>query len=241
MPLMNLFCCFTPAHEVLFKEYFLPSVPEGFSVRPTRFDIEGAGDFLSAEFIRCICRKVELILESIREHSGGVIVWSDIDIQFFDVSPEALLSHLGEHDIAFQREGPRVPDVNTGFFVCRCNARTLGFFERVKEGLERDPRTNEQYVANRLLGRNPDLLWAYLPPGYYARTHGWPPPRGLALYHANATPGKGGVAMKIAQFRELAFLHRFRPLALAVTGVKYAPKRIRRLLSERLFRRLRPS
>ncbi len=232
---MKLFCCYTPAHEILVRDYFSPSVPATFSVAPVQLEIDGPGDYLSSEFLRCISQKVELIVKSIDENSGEVIAWSDIDIQFFDLSPENLLSQLGEHDIAFQREGRKGTDVNTGFFVCRASLRLSMFFQRVREGLQRNPSANEQYVINQLLREpTPELSWTYLPLAYYARTHGWPPPRDLALYHANATVGKNGIGRKKQQFRELAFLRRFRLPALIVTSIKYAPKRFFRLLNERL-------
>jgi len=229
---MKIFCCYTPAHEILYRDWFLPTVPAGFEVVPAEIDLTGPGDFLSREFIECIGRKVELILASLRENAGAAIIWSDVDIRFFALDGDALLAQLGAHDIAFQREGKTVEDVNTGFFVCRCNARVEAFFEKVREGLRRNPATNEQYVINDLLKGGPgDISWTRLPLAYYARTHGWPPPKEMALYHANATPGKDGVALKIRQFREVDFVRRYGWPALVLTMIKYAPKRIRRLLA----------
>lgn len=238
---MKLFCCFTPAHEILYKTYFLPSVPPGFSVAPIEINIEGSGDFLSSEFLRCIDAKIGFIQQSLRDNLGDIIIWSDVDIQFFRLDVVKLISELGEHDIAFQREGSRVPDVNTGFFICRCNERVLEFFSIVKDKLKQMQGANEQYVINCLLqsGGNCHLSWAYLPLAYYARTHGWPPPRNLKLYHANATPGKNGIKKKIAQFRDLMVLRRFGLLGLILTSVKYAPKRVRRVLLSRIRLQIR--
>lgn len=234
---MKLFCCYTPAHEVLLRDYFLPSVPLAFVLTPIKLEIDGAGDFLSPEFLRCIAQKVELISKSIDENPRSVIVWSDIDIQFFELRPENLLSQLGKHDIAFQREGRNGMEVNTGFFVCHSSPQLSRFFLRVREALQRNPSVNEQYVINQLLrDPTPGVSWTYLPFAYYARTHGWPPPRDLVLYHANATAGDNAIGQKIRQFRELAFLRRFRIPALVITFIKYAPKRLFRLLSERLTR-----
>ena len=229
---MKLYCCFTPAHQILFERYFHPSAHKAFSIVPKRLAIEGAGDFLTREFIQCIWQKIDLVLETLLQNTGDVIVWSDIDIQFFDVLPEALLVQLGASDIAFQREGHNTSDVNTGFFVCRCSERTTAFFELVRVALRNNPSTNEQQVINELLRESStDLDWAYLPFSYYARTHGWPPPSKLSLYHANGTVGSNGVQRKIQQFRELAFLRRFGISALILTSIKYAPRRLWRLLS----------
>ena len=117
-----LFCCHTPAHEVLYRQVFLPSVPEGFEVRSTVLGIDGPGDYLSDEFLRCIRAKLDLVVRSVEENLGDIIVWSDVDIRFFDLSPSALAAELESSacDVLFQRESPRMDDVNTGFFVCRC-------------------------------------------------------------------------------------------------------------------------
>ena len=89
-----------------------------------------------------------------------------------------------------------------------------------------------------MLKENPTRIsWTYLPWSFYARTHGWPPPRHLSLYHANATPGKNGVDQKMRQFREVEFLRRYGLPALLLTSAKYVPKRLWRLASERLSAR----
>jgi nucleotide-diphospho-sugar transferase len=230
---MKLFCCFTPAHEVLFKTVFAPSVPEGFSLHSEPIELAGGGDFLSPEFLRCINRKMELVLESLRTNRGEVIVWADIDIRFFSLAPHDLRVELGEHDIAFQREGKRGQYVNTGLFVCRANQRVIDFFQRVSAALQEHPQVNEQIAVNQLLGDESVLSWTHLPLRYYARTHGWPPPRDLVLYHANATMGPEGVVRKLRQFRDLDLLRRFPILGLAITCIKFAPKRLKRLLTER--------
>lgn len=201
---MRIFCCFTPAHEVLFRKIFLPSVPARFEVEPTEIALEGHGDFLSPEFLQCIKKKIDLVLKSITDHRGEVIVWSDVDIRFFKISPDALESALGQREIVFQKESPRLSDVNTGFFVCRCTEPVSGFFHKVAADLERHGGENEQMVINRILREGSgDLSWGYLPASYYARTHGWPPPRSLALYHANYTKGADGVGQKLSQFQEM--------------------------------------
>lgn len=235
---MKFFCCYTQGHEALFLDYFKPSLPEGIELRATLLPVAGAGDFLSAEFLECIARKVDLILESLRQHSGELIVWSDIDIVFLKpvVSELERLLEASGKEILFQREGKKVADVNSGFFVCRCGPRLVSFFEEVRAGLLANPRTNEQYVINDLLRGGCALDFGYLPFSYYARTHGWPPPRDLALYHANETPGKDAVRQKIRQFKEVRWIRQHGPLAVAWSCVTKIPKRLKRLAAERLCR-----
>ena len=227
---MKIFCCYTQAHKTLLENYFSRSLPAGFSVTSIELDIAGPGDYLSPEFLQCISRKVDLILQSIEENSDEIVIWSDIDIQFFDLQPEMLVNQLGNHDIAFQREGHRVTDVNTGFIVCRCNRATAAFFRKAKDGLKQIPTANEQLIINALLRQeNCEVSWTYLSPGFYARSHGWPPPRNIVLYHANNTAGSNGVRRKIEQFDELSLLRRHRVLGLLFLFPKYALRKFVRL------------
>lgn len=222
---MKIFCCYTPAHEILLNDYFRLSLPGAFSLTAHRLEIEGSGDYSSPEFIRCIVRKVELVAESLRRHPGETLVWSDVDIRFFKITPEALSDCLGNHDIALQREfSSSDQEANVGFFVCRASEKLARFFDRVSEGLRQEPEKLEQYLINKLL-REPALeviSWTFLPNHYYARSHGWPPPRHFAIYHANCTGGTGGVSRKIRQFSELDTYLRFR---LAITFVNYVKRR----------------
>ena len=208
---MHLFCCFTPAHGVLYEKIFAPSVPKGFEVHPTPIEETGNGDFLSPEFLRCIRRKLDLIRDSLKNHEGQILVWSDVDIRFVNLTPVTLLADFesAKSDIAFQRESPRLTDVNTGFFVCLANHAVRELFDQVQSHLHENPAINEQMAMNHLLRvpNAPSLpAWNHLPRTYYARTHGWPPPSKLALYHANYTKGPDAIGQKLAQFHELETL-----------------------------------
>lgn len=203
----KLFCCYTPAHEILYSEVFRPSVSHDYEVRAFGVLESGPGDYLSAEFLRCVRQKVRLVLRSMDEFPEELLIWSDVDIRFVDLPLERLLSDFNAagKDIVFQLESPRLRDVNTGFFVCRSTPPVRYFFECVARELDSDSSMNEQMAANKLLwiAATENLAWGYLPTTYYARTHGWPPPRNLAIYHANFTKGKDAIGLKLAQFREL--------------------------------------
>lgn len=228
---MKLFCCYTPAHEVLYSSVFRPSIPHGYEVHASVVDERGPGDYLSAEFLRCIREKVRLIAQSLEESPDEPIVWSDVDIRLVDMSPDRLLADFrtSEVDIAFQMESPRMRDVNTGFFVCRATQPVRDFFARMACELGSDASMNEQMAANKLLkipAATENLRWGHLPPAYYARTHGWPPPRNLALYHANYTKGCDAIGQKLAQFAELEKIVKGGRLAWIASIVRRIPGKI---------------
>lgn len=201
---VKIYCCHTPAHKILFENIFKPSLPAGFQLVTHEVRLSGAGDFLSPEFLACIRRKVDLILESLEKNRGELLVWSDVDIEFYGDCVSDLAGLIGSsgHAILFQRETRDLPDINCGFFVCRAGTEVEDFFRAVVSGLEDAPDLNEQAVINRLLAAGHlKGRWGYLPFRYYARTAGWPPGRDLLLYHANETGGKDALKRKMDQFR----------------------------------------
>ena len=232
---MKICCCYTPSHDSLHRDDFLPTIPPGFTVQSEVIEMFGEGHYESPQFVPCVVKKVDLILQSLRENAGNVIIWSDVDIQFYRLSPDRALAELGERDIAFQAANASSSAINSGFFICRCNARVIAFFEEVKRRLQTEFAGEiEERVINKLLPslNDRELSWCRLPRRFYARSNSWPPPRDLVLYHANATPGANGVEIKHRRLREMALLQRYGLPVLLYTCVKYAPRRVWRLFNE---------
>jgi hypothetical protein len=209
---MLLHCCYTSAHEVLYRDWFLPSIPPGFTIYPHRLDaISGPGDFLSPEFLQCIRQKMQLILGSLQNFPHEPILWSDVDILFGAITPDSLRKLLADtgKSLLFQQERPGMPDVNTGFFLCSPGPDIREFFQKIERRLAAEPGENEQMAANALLAQEPHPEIGHLPASFYARTHGWPPPQNFSIYHANYTKGADSVGQKIRQFREVRFLEKY--------------------------------
>jgi hypothetical protein len=209
---VKFYCTYTPAHEILYRDWFLPSVPDGIEVVAIPAAIQGKGDFLSEEFLRCVRAKVAMIVESIRVNRGKWIVWTDIDILLFSGLRERLdgiIGDAGDRRLFFQMETRKASEVNTGFILIRCDEDTESFFVEVGKRMERDKGKNEQAVENEMLRECAAPAWGYLPVEFVARTHGWPPPREMAIYHANYTLGADGVGQKIRQFRRVNAMRRW--------------------------------
>jgi hypothetical protein len=233
---MKIFCCYTASHNRLYHDDFLPTIPPAFTLQSELIEMFGQGHYDSPQFVPCVVKKVDLILQSLRENTGSVIIWSDVDIQFYRLTPGIALAELGDHDIAFQAAGVPADEINSGFFICRCNQRVIKFFEEVRHGLCHEHAGEiEERVINKLLPRlgEDELSWRQLPRSFYARSNYWPPPRDLVLYHANQTPGPDGLELKHGQLREMALLQRYGLPILLYTCIKYAPRRVRRLWNER--------
>lgn len=209
---MKIYSCFTPSHDVLYRDYHLPSLPTQFSSHSIALDIAGRGDFMARDFLQSIEAKVELMLESIAANPGEAIIWSDVDILYFG-DPAAVVAGLltdGETDIWFQKEHVGHSDeVNAGLVLMRCNAAVAQLYRDVLAFMRSNPGMHDQDGINHLLRNGAAVRWKYLPLQFSARSHGWPPAWDIVAYHANCTIGEDGVGQKIRQFAELKRVRRF--------------------------------
>ncbi len=150
---VKLYGLVTPSHEILLREWFLPTLADSYELRIKECPQVGAMEqhlFGTREFVQTVWFKVNWILEAIRETWGSAFVCSDVDIQFFRKT-EPIISHLLQsNDLVFQREDPAgVPCC--GFFCCRANSRTLRFWQDVLKRMGQPPAQNEQKVASEIL------------------------------------------------------------------------------------------
>ncbi|MBC8128101.1 MAG: hypothetical protein H8M99_13250 [Gloeobacteraceae cyanobacterium ES-bin-144] len=167
---------------------------------------------MSDEFLRCIRKKIELIVQSIQDNRNEWIIWSDVDILFFDGLGQALQNVIGQANgkmLFFQKETKSDGEVNTGFILIQCCETTERFFREVGQRLEVERDKNEQAIENIMLQEGVIDCWGYLPVNFVARTHGWPPLRHKMIYHANYTVGSDGVGQKIRQFKAIRSMDRF--------------------------------
>ena len=209
--------------------------PADFELVAHPIELAGPGDFFSAEYLACIQRKIELVIESLRAHRGEVFIWSDVDIIFLrPIATEVTVEIEAPWDARFSssakvRERKRI---NGGFYVVHATEPLERFFRMAHDELATRPQVDDQYVFNERLPTVGEFRWGYLPLTYYARTHGWPPPKELAIYHANETAGPDGVGQKIKQFEELLWMRRHGRAAVLLTSLTKIPKRLRRWKTE---------
>src|SRR5277367_302503 len=119
---MRLYALYTPSHEILKDDFFLPSI------EATQDDFEiilefceqtcRTAEFMSEGWTATTMRKVDLILRAIKENWGEVFIFSDVDIQFFSPIKEVILTLMKDKDIIMQKNNPDGV-LCTGFFACR--------------------------------------------------------------------------------------------------------------------------
>jgi len=128
----------------MYENYFLKSVPSEFNVYAKEVPQEcPTGSFYQEGWDKTCFRKVEFFEEICKENFGDMFIFSDVDIQFFGKLKDAIVKELGDYDIACQDD---VSHYCSGFFICRCNDRTLKMFQNMKEFYSKEDQTslNEQ-------------------------------------------------------------------------------------------------
>jgi len=142
-------------------------------------------------------KKVDLIIQVIIENMGGVFVYSDVDVVFFDKISNDLICRLKEKDILFQSDSYNKVILCAGFFVCRANKRVLNLWKtcrvRIKDNLDFDDGLYDQDWINILLKEDPQMvkfgtlpLDKYYSPREMVNLENIPPiPKNVCVYHAN--------------------------------------------------------
>jgi hypothetical protein len=231
---MKLFCVVTPSHQLLYERFFLPSLDtNAFELHAHFLDQAGAGDFLADDFKNCIRFKLEKILESIRENPDSVLVWSDIDIQFFGLRPRHIFSYFGsQEDFVGQRLSRTTEEVCGGFYAIRCSAKTNEFFEEVRELTRNETGGNEQDAINLALKTSRIRLnWRLFGLEFYSRTHGVRIPFDALLHHATCVSSKNYIQQKISLLARLQNFDRWSRLRKQLYVFQEVPGVLKRKLA----------
>ena len=151
---MKIYTTYSPSHENLYQNYFLSSIGSEFEVNAQKLNEDSnfyqktysyrlsfSGQTDPAEHAKLKFWKV-----GCENNMGQIIVCSDVDVQFFGEAVPSLLEELGDFDVACQYGGSEggVP-LNGGFFVMRCNERTLNFLIEIDKNFTED----SQYMINK--------------------------------------------------------------------------------------------
>jgi hypothetical protein len=228
---MKLYAVVTPSHRSLYERFFLPSLDtNAFELNPCFLEQEGAGAFLAEDWKSCIRFKLEKILESIHQNLGSIVVWSDIDIQFFGLQPSHILSYFAqETDFVAQRWSLADDVICGGFYSIRCSPRMYDFFTEVSMLTPERTGGNEQDAINLALKTSPTRIrWRGFGPEFYSRSHGIRIPHNALLHHATCIVPKDYVNQKISMLENLQNFNRWHPIQKQLFVLKQLPGALKR-------------
>lgn len=211
MKKIKLFSIYTD-ETVELKDIFLKSIQDDWDITIYYFGKAGeGGDFGTPSFLKLIKKRLEYQIDAIEKNWNEIIIWSDIDIQFFKRCSNLILNAIDKKDIVYQSECWPQKKINGGFIVIRCNQKTLSLFKSVLEFPLEGYDFFEQSVMNQILSENKlELKWDVLPKQFWAMSHGTTPPDDIVLHHANCTAptivnGKriGSIELKLEQYKKI--------------------------------------
>jgi hypothetical protein len=211
MKRLKLYSIYTK-EAVELKNIFLRSIQDDWEINICYLsDVDVDGNWGTKEFGKLMRKRIKYIIEIIEKNWSYIVIWSDIDIQFFRGCSSLMMKAIAKNDIVFQSECWPSKEINAGFIVMRCNQKTLLFFKSVLLFNLEKLKYFDQSAMNQILSENSiDIKWDILPPQFWAMSHRTLPPKDIVLHHANCTSpitrdGKtiGSVELKLEQYKEI--------------------------------------
>ena len=187
----------TPSHRIMEDDWFRPSFKDDcpLEVLHSGKVEQTNGLWSSPSFNTAIYDKTKFIMQQVAKNQGNMLLWADVDIQFFAPVIPKLEELMGDNDMIFQRDCHLYEEICTGFFVTKCTRKTLAFWylayllviskkyliwlTRGKFLYKYINMMNDQRAVNVLLGifakppigkRRKNILgirWQYLPDMFY--------------------------------------------------------------------------
>lgn len=193
---MKLVAVYTSSHERLVNEWFLPSIQDDYELLVHRFDGAGGGGYRTLDWTAAVLHKSRCIIDAIRNNRGEIVVYSDVDVQFFAPTRERIRDAMYGRDIVCQLDAPN-GQLCTGFFAVRANDATLALWQEIERCVEREGR--DQSAFNRVLRARDDIRFGCLPLEFFGAgtfyRRKWRPGDRLyvhahpVMFHANWTVG----------------------------------------------------
>jgi len=179
------FCTFfSDSHKKIFDQCFIPSFPfeSGLDLIVRKVDQHcQSGNLFDVGWVNSMTAKQEFLNEMLKRNEGEIMVFSDVDIRFYQPIKSDIEDLLGGYDIIFQKDHFNNPNGRcAGFFATRSTQKIRALFartlERLRESAEKRKGErvgfdhSEQNAVNREIEQTKDLKWGFLPERYY--THG---------------------------------------------------------------------
>jgi hypothetical protein len=202
IPLDTIYTVTSKSHDI-FLPWFetIKDIYPNIDIKIARIDqLCESGIFKTSGWREATAAKLEAIIGFLKPIDGSVLVYSDIDVQFFRSFHNTINNLLTINDIVFQNDyrGAQC----TGFFACRRTPQILKLFNDAHKLLTDDNNKitiyDDQVAIQAALARDPKIVHDFLPVefftyGYY-NSH-WDGskefliPTATVMHHANWTTG----------------------------------------------------
>lgn len=190
---------YTESHKKLAEQWLLPSISDDFEV------IVGTGKqycqsatYYHDGWTKTTKNKVQFIIETIKNHSGDIVIFSDADITFFKPIKQEIIEFLQKNEFVIQIDSPG--KLCSGFFALRANKKMLNLWEAIYAYMCTNEDISDQNALNHFVSPKKNvfkIVWDFLPATYFGggtfKKSLWRPgdklfiPENPAIFHANWT------------------------------------------------------
>jgi hypothetical protein len=202
---IKLYTFYTPSHEQLYYEWFLPGIQDDFELVVVRCEQDcTSGVYKTEGWLQAMLRKVDLVINAIEENWGKIFVYADIDIRFYRSFKKMIPRLMKNNDMVIQTDNP-FGQVCAGFFMCKGNEKTLNLWKSIRktmiQNLSQNIARDDQDTINSIIRGEgyKGVVWDYLPIEFFGggtlTGKQWKPgvplvvPDNIILHHANYTKG----------------------------------------------------
>lgn len=217
---IKMYTFYTKSH-VAFKDIWVSSlIDENIEMVIKEFPQEcKSGKLFSDGWQAAMLRKVDMVLEAIQANWGDVVIYSDIDVEFFKPISKKIMELMVNKDLVIQRDTPSGM-VCAGFFAFRANERTQSLWQGIRNYMITHNERSDQKTLNHLLRKdgnnstNPyGVVWDYLPTEFLGGAtftgRGWKIgkklfiPSDVMMLHANWAQGTKNKLALLSYVREV--------------------------------------
>lgn len=142
--------------DAIFSKHFYPTFIEFnrdlYDLMIFYTNVGGNGNYNSKGYIECLHHKTELMIKTIRDNMGKIIIWTDTDIRFF--SSIDLKQCFG--DFTVLTESVDYLNFNPAFCRISCNEKMLNFFIKLLESCKHN-NTHDMSIINEYSETIPNI------------------------------------------------------------------------------------
>ena len=132
--------------------------------------------------------KTEMVINSIKQNMGEIIIVSDIDIIFYKPVMDCVKVSMENHEICFQKEF-KYYGLNIGFISILCNENTLEFWEKIHDVVSTTNRWDQEIVNDFIFNDKHKIKWNLFPSSIWNWSQG-ELNKDIKLHHANCASSK---------------------------------------------------
>jgi hypothetical protein len=195
---MKIFAVSSRSFHRLRDEWFLATLPSDMEpvLVESPADSIPVREFGSPQWRAALDFKLQLVCDTIRDHPGEVVCFSDVDVQFFGSFKDEILRTLADHDVSAMRESGGSNLLNGGFYAIRCAPHVEALWEEALFADKSESEFHDQDALNAFLEEQAHGVRLALLPDTFWASHRHlvlkeAEPHAMLVNHATGWPDKG--------------------------------------------------